>query len=82
MCLLIIRPDNPAWTSQQKSENYNTVQHRFYGQVGFHFDTIQRICLFSVGFVGFYFDSPLILWTPAVKLCNTIGAWSHVCGVI
>jgi hypothetical protein len=40
---------------------------------------LHRICLFSV---GFYFDSPLILWTLAIKLCMAIGARPHVCGVL
>jgi hypothetical protein len=40
---------------------------------------VHRICLFSV---GLYYNSTLILWILHGKLCMTIGARPHVCGVL
>jgi hypothetical protein len=42
------------------------------------FSSFIKICLFSV---CFHFDSILILWTLAVKLCMAIGARPHMCEV-
>jgi hypothetical protein len=44
---------------------YPTPYHGFYNLSFF------RICLFSL---GFYFDSALILWAMAIKLCMAVGA--------
>jgi hypothetical protein len=63
--------------SQQKSENYNSVQCRVSGKIVF--GTIQRICLSSD---EFYTNSTLILTTIAVKWCMDLDARPHVCAVL